>query len=427
MDLILHIGCEKTGTTSLQNWLEHNAQALPTRGAFYSKVLGRPNNRRLSLYGLENGRRDELLLQENVKTPEEHDALRRRVKAEFTTEVANARRRGVKKFVISNEHLQSRCYKDENVEPIRDLLVPLFDDIKVYIFVRPQMDTCLSLASTMARNGAEVSRRWMEDLLKPKLAYFDMPSLLTRWARFFGRENIVPVPFKRCKDIVSYFEERLELGDPILPRQKSYNEALDYRVIALCNAMQMKSVEGGELNQSRRFYINDLPVEERLSVDRVSAKVLQERFAETNAQLCAEWPQIEIDDMIPDWNRYPEKGNVDQVMGLVEFGPFLRYVIERFNAENWWHQARWAAAAAEREGMAARLDSGIKAAEYGIKAARHAMKQDIYQQKAERMIENLELRLIRLRRRKEREEAEAAAAAQQAKLEEEAAKLGEML
>jgi hypothetical protein len=427
MDLILHIGCEKTGTTSLQNWLEHNAQALPSRGAFYSKALGRPNNRRLCLYGLETGRKDELLLQEGVKTAEEHEALRRRVKAEFTAEVQACKRRGIKKLVISNEHLQSRCFKDENVEPIHQLLAPLFDNIKVYIFVRPQIDTCLSLASTMARNGGEVSRRWMDELLRPKLPYFDMHSLMQRWAKFFGREAIVPVAFKRCKDIVSYFEDQLGLVEPKLPRQKSFNEALDYRVIALCNAMQLKGVENGELNQNRRFYINDLPVEERLSIDRASAQLFQARFEEVNAELSRDWPQIMLDDMVPDWNRYPEEGNIDKTMALMEFGPFLRYVIERFNAENWWHQARWAAAAAEREGMAARLDSGIRTAEYGIRAARQAMKQDIYVQKAERMIENLELRLIRLRRRKEREEAEAAAAAEAQRLEEQAAKVDAIL
>ncbi len=427
MDLILHIGCEKTGTTSIQNFLEHNAQALPARGAFYSKVLGRPNNRRISLYGLETGRTDELLLQEGVRSPEEHDALRRRIKIELTTEVQNARRRGVKKFIISNEHLQSRCFKDENVEPLRDLLVPLFDDIKVYVFLRPQIDVCLSLASTMARNGAEVSRRWMDDLLRPKLAYFDLHALMQRWSKFFGRDAMVPVPFKRCKDIIAYFENELNFVDPPLPRQKSYNEALDYRVIAMCNAMQMKNIENSELNQSRRFYINDLPVEERLSLDRASAQTFQKRFEETNAALCAEWPQIQPDDMVPDWNRYPEEGNIDKLMGLMEFGPFLRYIVERFNGECWWHQARWAAAAAEREAMAARLDSGIRAAEYGIKAAKQAMKQEIYVQKAERMIENLELRLIRLRRRKEREDAEAAAAMEAERLEEQASKVDAIL
>jgi len=272
-----------------------------------------------------------------------------------------------------------------------------------------------------------VSRKWMDELLRPKLAYFDLHQLMDRWSRFFGREAMVPVPFKRCKDIVTYFEEQLNFVDPPLPRQKSFNEALDYRVIAMCNAMQMKNIENGDLNQSRRFFINDLPVEQRLSLDRDSARAFQSRFEETNGALSAEWPQIELDDMVPDWNRYPEVGNIDQLMMLQEFGPFLRYVVERFNGECWWHQARWAAAAAEREAMAARLDSGIRAAEYGIRAAKHAMKQEIYVQKAERMIENLELRLIRLRRRKEREEAESTAAAEAERLEEQAAQTGAIL
>ena len=427
MDLVLHIGCEKTGTTSLQNWLEHNAAALPPRGALYSKALGRPNNRRVTLYGLEIGRVDELLIQEGVRTPEEHEALRRRIKAEFTAEAQGARRRGVKKMVISNEHLQSRCFKDENVERVHELLAPLFDNIKVYVFLRPQIDVCLSLASTMARNGLEVSRKWMDDLLKPKLPYFNQQSLMARWSKYFGREAMVPVPFKRCKDIVSYFEQQLEFVDPQLPRHKSFNEALDYRVIAMCNAMQLRNIEGGELNQSRRFFVNDMPVEERLSIDRQSAQELQARFDGVNNALSAEWPQIEPGDMVPDWSRYPEQGNIDQLTALNEFGPFLRYMVERFNGECWWHQARWAAAAAEREAMAARLDSGIRTAEFGLRASRHAMKQPIYVHKAERMIENLELRLVRLRRRKEKEDAELAAAAEADRLEQQLAAQSEAI
>ncbi len=427
MDLILHIGCEKTGTSSLQRWLDHNAQVLPQHHVMFSKVLERPNNRRLAIYGLENGRQDELLLHAGIKSAKDHDSFRERMRYELKNEALNAGKRGIKHFIISNEHLQSRCTKDENVAALRDLLVPLFDRVRVCVFVRPQVDTCLSLASTSARNGREVSRQWMERALRTENPYYDMVSLLDRWARFFGKENVEPVAFKRCKDVIAYMEEALELTDVNLPRIKAVNEALDYRVIALCNAMQLRSVENGELNNNRKFYIEDLPVEQKLTLDRKSAMALQERFAAQNAELCREWPQFEPDDMVPDWNRYPEEGNIDRVLDLMACGPILRYVVERYNAELWWHQARWAAAQAARDGLMAKLDEGIKVAEFGLRAVAEAMRSEVYQEKGPRLSEKLELRLDRLRTRKQREEAELAAAAEFEKIERKVASLDAIL
>ncbi len=423
MELVLHIGCEKTGTSSIQRWLDHNAQALPQHNVFYSKVLERPNNRRLAVYGLENGRQDELLLHANIKSAVDHDKFRERMRYELKQEVAIARKRGITHFVISNEHLQSRCTKDENVSALRDLLAPLFDRVRVLVFVRPQLDTCLSLASTQARNGREVSRAWMERALRPEHPYYDMVSLLDRWARLFGKENIVPVPFRRCKDVIAELETMLGLNGTDLPRIKIVNEALDYRVIALCNAMQLRGVENGELNNNRKFYIEDLPTEHKLTIDRSAGQALQKRFAAQNAELAREWPSLMPEDMEPDWSRYPEEGNIDRVLDLMACGPILRYVVERYNAELWWHQARWAASQAARDGMLAKLDDGIRVAEFGLRAVAEAMRCEVYQEKGVRMTEKLELRLDRLRSRKQRELAEQA---QQAEFEQIELKIASM-
>lgn len=47
MNLILHIGTPKTGTTTLQKWLYSNKNKLPEHGIFLSEVSGKVNNRRL--------------------------------------------------------------------------------------------------------------------------------------------------------------------------------------------------------------------------------------------------------------------------------------------------------------------------------------------------------------------------------------------
>ena len=54
MKLILHIGMEKTGTTSLQQWLFQNKILLSNNGFGISEILGEGNNRKLPSYFIDD-------------------------------------------------------------------------------------------------------------------------------------------------------------------------------------------------------------------------------------------------------------------------------------------------------------------------------------------------------------------------------------
>jgi hypothetical protein len=58
MDLIVHIGTEKTGSSSLQWWLDRNDETLARHGILYCKSLLRPANLGIYLYGLGGGSDD---------------------------------------------------------------------------------------------------------------------------------------------------------------------------------------------------------------------------------------------------------------------------------------------------------------------------------------------------------------------------------
>ena len=49
MKIYLHIGTEKTGTTSIQGFMADKRDELLKQGILYSKSLGFPNNIRLSI------------------------------------------------------------------------------------------------------------------------------------------------------------------------------------------------------------------------------------------------------------------------------------------------------------------------------------------------------------------------------------------
>ena len=397
MDLLLHIGCEKTGTTSVQFWLHLNSETLMQHGIFYSRVLGRHINRRISYYGLEPGTPDDVMRLDGILTPEHHARVQREIEVELAQEVRDARRAGCHTFVISNEHLQSRQKTQANVDRIQWLLAPLFDRIDVVCFLRPQIDTCLSRASTLSRNGSTISREWVEvDLHKANL-FYHYDALLERWATAFGAGAIAPVAYKQARDTVGYFEHRLGVAKLALPRHKVENAAIDYRVMAIVNGMNA----GEKLNRNgdfrmRRFFVNELPVEQRLTMDRAQAQALQAPFLRRNEALCAAWPAIRPADLEPDWSEYPEQGNFDRLEMAVEVGPFLRRMLDRKHQEMAMEKARRLSMTCDREIAQGRPKAALAACHEGIALAEEAMKVDAYRALMEQLIVRLRHRIAKL-------------------------------
>ena len=74
MKLILHIGTEKTATTSTQRWFRENRDLLIEQGVYYSRVLGPETHRKLCLWALGENRKDEGFLNHDLKTERDRRA-----------------------------------------------------------------------------------------------------------------------------------------------------------------------------------------------------------------------------------------------------------------------------------------------------------------------------------------------------------------
>ncbi len=91
----------------------------------------------------------------------------------------------------------------------------------------------------------------------------------------------------------------------------------------------------GRPNRNAGFFIEYLPVREKLKIDRAFAVQLQSNLAASNAEVSRQWDQITIDDLEPNLADYPEVGNLDNIANADEFGSYFRFVVERFNALLW--------------------------------------------------------------------------------------------
>lgn len=349
MKLFLHIGTEKTGSTSFQNWSWLNQKVLSENGIFYSRVLGHENHIKVYLWSLDHGSDDDGFLRAGLVSRREQQVFRSTLPAQFAQEVKFARDMGCHSFLISNEHCHSRLRSIEDLERLYSFLCPHFDEIEVLCSLRPQIDVAVSLTSTAARVGLKVTRDFFEQVT-PLDLYYDYFDLLNRWADVFGHDNITVIPFRREPDMAAYFINRLNLPSTALFKSKRINEALAVRAIALSNA-----VSDGQFVGPREQPMSDMSMMldlmrpgERLRPGIELARKVQYRFNDINKKVVRQWVSISDADLEPDWSGYELAGNLDVLDQPCSFTVQLAELLSLYEQRVFLARAGEMAASAER-------------------------------------------------------------------------------
>ncbi|MBN8999498.1 MAG: hypothetical protein J0H54_08890, partial [Rhizobiales bacterium] len=186
--IYLHIGIEKTGTTSLQAFLRENHFALQQRGLDY---VGRDDSPYFE--GIAHGPLAACLL---PQAPEFVSAA----KHAPADGVLAALRRDIdaagSAVVLSSEHFSSRI---REVEPVRRLAAALAGhEVRIVCYVRRQDDLALAGYTTAVRAG----RRDPFDAREALLGgwYYDLRRMLALWAGVFGRESMIVRKYRTDRD-----------------------------------------------------------------------------------------------------------------------------------------------------------------------------------------------------------------------------------
>lgn len=308
MKLFLHIGTEKTGTTSLQNWGAANREALLEQGIFYSRSLGATNHRRFYLAALSFDRSDKGFSVFDIKDNAGREKFSRDVADDLVAETVEARACGCRAFVISSEHCHSRLTRYEEVENACKLVTGHFDEIEILCSLRPQIDVAVSLTSTAARMRQPVSATFFDNVTTTNL-YYDYASLIERWCAAFGQSAVTILPFRKVPDTVAYLINRLDADTSTLRAAKWVNEAVDIRSMAMVNALISKTGKGA-FNPLVNLHLDKLNCNEKLQPGLALARTIQGRFAETNARLAASWPEVSAGELEPDWSKYDKPSNL---------------------------------------------------------------------------------------------------------------------
>lgn len=184
MDIYLHIGSEKTGTTTIQDFLKINRQSLLEHGVFIPKI----NHALIPAAISEPGYHDHIFSSVGAFTEHRKKELKRVWLDRLRTEILSAR---ATCCILSNEFFSSRLRKENEVRNFRKFLksIPGVNNVYIVIYIRPPLNTAISLFSTAVKAGA-----FYNEFPTPSNTYFNNVvnhrQTLELWLNVFGFESL---------------------------------------------------------------------------------------------------------------------------------------------------------------------------------------------------------------------------------------------
>jgi len=147
----LHIGMEKTGTTSVQTFCNQNRKQLANLGYYYSHCMGRDNHVNLIVYSRDDDKTDNQRKRALARTGYSLDKFRSSLSNQFEIE-ANERQEPY--LLLSNEHLQSRLTNKKEKRRLKKLVSRVAKQIDIFLYIRRQDLVAVSLFGTRLLSGS---------------------------------------------------------------------------------------------------------------------------------------------------------------------------------------------------------------------------------------------------------------------------------
>lgn len=190
VDVVLHIGTEKTGTTSVQQLLRHNRRTLRDRGVLYPRAPGKVRHVGLGYFAND----DETLARTRDWLRSDHTdaaAFRRRLRRRLLRETAES---GASHVVLSDEALWR--VPDAAAARLGRLLRQVGTTVRLVAYLRRQDDHLVSRYQQAVKVGE--TARLAEWARRDFSAYYDYADRLRTWRSALAPDRLVVRRFDRA-------------------------------------------------------------------------------------------------------------------------------------------------------------------------------------------------------------------------------------
>ena len=191
-ECVIHIGTTKTATTTLQSFFQKNKLNFTKNDILIPTTLGEPNQTKLSAYAADIQKINDLRKNRGLTNEKLINNFRERVEKSFREEVKN---QNFSKLLISSEHLHSKLTGVEEVQLVKKFLDEFVETYKIIVYIRPQHEMAVSNFSTLCKTGG--TKKIVLPKIQEKSTYYNLETLLNRWAEVFGFDNIIVRIFSR--------------------------------------------------------------------------------------------------------------------------------------------------------------------------------------------------------------------------------------
>lgn len=248
---IVHIGHEKTGSTSIQHALAVDRDMLRTSGFLFPKSPGNPNHTRLVTSCLDDAVCDNTKAHQMARTGLSAIDLRKKFQRQFHRELT--KNESWHTLIISSELIASRLIKPSEIDRLIAMLQQYVEEIEIIVFLRRQDRLAVSRFSSVLRCGyprfedvfADFSNySFREDVenRRDRQHFYDFDQLLRR---FENRAGVKVRPY--------LFGDEAEKVDPVATfyrRLSADDLQAQHKVVRLNSAMSAKAQYViAELNQ----------------------------------------------------------------------------------------------------------------------------------------------------------------------------------
>ncbi len=297
---LLHIGVEKTGSTTIQEFLYQNKILLKRQGVFFPELITFRNHRPVAVYCCKTTKSNMFTNIHGI------DDLRKREKWKlyfwnlFASEMKKIDK-GVEKVIFSSEHFSSLLKDKEEIQLLKLFMEPYFSMVKIVIYIRRQDLIAGSMISNSAKAGSGKMMPKADQISHRH--YYNFNKLVRKWSDIFGKGNLRLRVFEADrmtgKDLLTDFKQQVGIyPDKGFIEPGRLNTSISATAVEtawLFNKKYPLDKYKGDLNELRKIRLKLINQVNKnypgpgIMFNRKDAKKFLKQYKRSNSQLAKTW------------------------------------------------------------------------------------------------------------------------------------------
>jgi len=184
---ILHIGVEKTGTTTIQEFLHLNRKLLAEQEICFPRFMNLRNHWQMAVFCCNDKKSNQFTRINNIDDLEKRKKWKHDFNALFKEEMLKISG-NYHTVIFSSEHLSTFLMEESEIQSLNKILEPFISSFIIIIYIRRQDLIASSMISNYARVGLSTTLPTGSEIVARH--FYNYRRLLKKWSEVFGKENI---------------------------------------------------------------------------------------------------------------------------------------------------------------------------------------------------------------------------------------------